>query len=388
MASDTILSSSLNGVMNSLNDKNKRALFIRNFSKFVDRQHEALYSNNPGNRIFMTDTKDRDWCYEMVNIQPEYIKGLIKKCDVFNSKWRVLSNPFNVLMTFFVKKGVESKDKQFTNCSLMYLTISLYSSLQFKYYNYPPNENCMEYTINNLSNKFLMKKYGILYKVLEHTAITCHEKYVKGLLAGEDIDIKDYIMNLRTRLNNFIKQISSEYYRNLENKKYLNREEDNLDAENFHATDNLSLEINKMVENTVNKFLSGDINPAIVRSIAKFVDISKVTLGQALNNIKDKETDKVKTLITDIIIISIKEGNISLSTIKMNFKKFLEVSLRTYSKSNLRDENILEMKKILDEFMMKHCDKYSDAEKRVATKISYRKAVYMYFVFIIHAYNK
>lgn len=371
-----------------LKDKTKRQKFIKKLFMFVDRQNEALYANNPGHRVYMSDERDRAIAYEISCTNEKRVKQAIRDCKVIDNNWQVLTNPFHILLSFFIREGVKLKDEQFTRTSIMFLTLSMYSSLQFKYFQYAPNENCMDYTINNLSNKFIIKKVGTLYRALEHTALTCHETYEKDLLRGNDIDIKNYVMNLRTRLNNFIKAIAKEYKFNLDNKKYLNKESDSMgesdEEENYRTTSNISLEINNLVNKTSNKFFSSRTDSRLVYFAARHTETSKITLTNAIDALRDNENKKVIKMINLIINLYLKEGNSNTIDSIKNTKLFLGTCLKTYSKSNLKDEELLELKKLLDEFMMKYCDKYSDTEKRLATKVSYRKALFIYMVLFIN----
>lgn len=348
---------------------------MRNITKFIDVNNETLYDIGPNYRLFIDD-KDRGYLFEITGITETELKNIFKTINDIDEKWTIIT-PFNILSTLMIRECVLSKKTKLSNLLIMHLTLSLYSSLQFKYFKYLPNRAAMEYTINNMTNKYLIKKYGVLYKALEHIAIKSHEKYEKDLIRGNDLDIKNYIMNLRTRLNNFMKIIASEYMINLSNKKYLNTSEDSRDEENYVETSNLSLKIEQYVLGISNKFYGSSINPKFVRIAASMCSVHAQTLDQSMNAIKIANNKDASLLIRYILKIYFNNSQNSLDSAKS--KRFMQYMLQIYSKSNIKDEDVIDMKKLLDHFLLNYCERYSNTE-REATKVSYRKATFVYFL--------
>ncbi|PTU25800.1 hypothetical protein DA469_21845 [Bacillus subtilis] len=313
-------------------------------------------------------------------MKKNYIGEIIKKVDMIKSSWKIVNNPFNILMAMIIRQYSIDKKEESLNNSLLYLTLSLYSSLHYKYFQYIPNENVMNYTINNLNNKFLFKQYGVVIKALFHTANKTLEKYEKDLKRGNDEDIVNFLMFLQTRLNNLMKNFTSEYMKNYKSKKYLNTEKDNTDEDNFYETDNVSLMISRLTSQTTNKFYSGDLNDKLIRVSSKFSDVSPITLKYALESIKKNEREKVESLIQSILQVYLIDGKNSYESIAS--QRFIAYCISIYSKSNTKDVNILRIKKLLDYFLKNNSNKYSETE-REATRISYRKAFYMYIVLFI-----
>ena len=62
--------------------------------------------------------------------------------------------------------------------------------------------------------------------------------------------------------------------------------------------------------------------------------------------------------------------------------KFFNYADELYKKSNTKDESIVRIKDILDKFLNNYCPIYIKTN-RIATKISFRRAIYLYFVLII-----
>jgi hypothetical protein len=366
----------------ALSDKANSRKFAETIKRYIDENNEVLYANSPLYRLYFKNEKDRKVVFDLIKIREDYIDEIIKKVDIIKSSWRITTEPFNIAMLLIIRQYDKAKDKSMMENSLLYLTLSFYSSLHFKYFKFLPNENIMNYTINNLNNKFLFKQYGVVIKALFHTAIKCHEKYRKDLLRGNDIDIVNYLMALKTRLNNLMKNFTNEYMKNSRDKNYLNTQKDSADEEDFYETDNVSLTIARLTEQANNKFYSSELNEKLLRVSSKFADVSPITLRQALESIKENEKDKVKTLIQSILQVYLIDGKNSFDSIAS--QKFIAYCISVYSKSNTKDANILRIKSLLDYFLKNNSNRYSETE-REATRVNYRKALYMYFVLFIQS---
>jgi hypothetical protein len=363
------------------NRENERKLLMY-VKGYIDANNEVLYANSPLYRLYFSNNEEREFIFKLTGIDKKYVEEVVAKASDIKSSWRNATEPFNVIMALIIREADLKRKHDLMKNSLLFLTLSLYSSLHYKYFNFLPNENIMNYTINNLSNKYLFKQYGVVIKALYHTAITSHKKYRTILIRGNDIDIANYIQNLKTRLNNLMKNFTSEYIKNMRNKKYLNTEKDNNDEENYYETDNVSLMISRLTSEVTNKFYSGELNDKLIRVSSKWADVSPITLKNALQNIRDKEKEKVNLLIQSILQVYLIDGKNSYESISS--QRFIAYCISIYSKSNTKDKNILTIKKLLDYFLKNNSNKYSETE-REATRVNYRKALYMYIVLFIQS---
>lgn len=377
----TVLKDSLSlKINNSFKDNSNIVKIQRTIKNYIDQNSEILYDSGPNLRLFFSD-EEREFVFDTTGIKSNEITELIKKIDDIDERWTIVT-PFNILITMMIRVSEMKKNTNLSNLMIMSLTLSLYSSLHFKYFKFLPNKQAMDYAINNMTNKYLIKKYGVLYKALEHIAMKNHETYASSLIKGNDIDIKNYIMNLRTRLNNFLKIITDEYLNSVRDKKYLNIESESRDEENYIETSNISLQMEKLVNLASNKFVSTNINSKFARVAANACTVHPGTLEMALRTLKENETYNVTDLIRRILKIYFLDKSNSFDSIKTN--RFLPYMLKIYSKSNIKDEDIASMKKLLDQFLLKYCNRYTDTE-REATRVSYRKALYIYMLLHVNA---
>lgn len=366
-------------IINKNLDKNKNQL-LNYIRTYIDKNSDVLYHNAPSRRLYFTDN-DKNVIFKVIGLEKKEIAKAIKENPYVDASWKVLTQPYfwGLLMSarYFL---VNNKEKEMQQV-LMYLTLSFYSSIQYK--NFPkflPNDNIMTYTINNLSNKFDIKKFGTVFELLYNTMMVNHNTYKNDFKVGDDLALKNYLMTLRTRINSKIQNITREYEKNRKSGNYFNSDEEDQDPENFRELDNASFEIRKLSDKITRVIVSSSVDDKILRISAESNKINKMILKTALQNIirnKTKDVDKLVILILQMYIIGTDNEP---KTIKST--KYIAECINAYSKSNTNDQVIIDMKKLLDEWLNDSSDMYLKTE-RVATKSSFRRAIFLYFVFMI-----
>ena len=359
-------------------DKNSPKL-INHIQSFIDRNSSVLTDSSVSQRLMFRED-DRMAVYDIIGVSNIDVMNVIKSCDFINENWKVLTNPFNLVMPLIIRYYEIKKKPKELRLALLFYSMYFYGILQTKYFPYIPNENAMRYTVNNLSNKYLLKKYKTVIRTLEAIATKMHETFQKRITIGSDIYIKDYVIALRSRISDSIKNVASEYYKNKESGNYLNLDKDNFEEEDYHMTDNVSMVIKNISDSASISAIAGGVNHKLAEASAKVCGVSVNVLRSALVNIIDQKNQEIRKLVTLILQVYLINGENDPRTI--NSSKFREFCLQLYIKSNTNDKDIIEIKKILDEWLIDCSPAYLKTE-RVATKNNFRKAVYLYFVFII-----
>jgi len=351
--------------------------------KFIDKNSEVLNHNIPSKRLYFSDEIDRLPIYNFCNITPKEIKDIVNSIPDVKSSWKLINDPFNILMLMVIRYYTVKNNRKMMEISLTYLILSLYSSLQYKSYRYPPNEAIMEYTFNRLSTKFYFKKYKTILNALLATGSGSHEKYANDLKKEDDTLLINYFVSLRSRLNNQMRMFANEYYKDYKEGNTMFNSSDSSDVEDFHENGNISSFIVGVADKVSLNFSINNLDVDSIKVASSLAKTDPVTLKNALLSIKEHETAVVKKLIILILQAYLKDTNNPINSV--GSKKFITYTISIYSKSNTKDVTVLEIKDILDSFLSKHSSKYSHTE-REATKGSYRKALFTYFVLIITNY--
>ena len=112
----------------------------------------------------------------------------------------------------------------------MYLAVNFYSSLHRKYFpTGSAKAQVMNYTIENLTLKFDIKRLGSLKKVLIKIGENLHTSQVKNLMSDDDNLIIKYPTDMRSRLNSMVKRVRNEFEKNYKSGKYINTDNGEID---------------------------------------------------------------------------------------------------------------------------------------------------------------
>lgn len=254
--------------------------FIQDFMKF---NIQALTGDGFSTRIVFGNSKNE----ELLNIY-----GLDKReWNAFANNHETLKygenikNPVNnLLLLHYIYSG----DLRY----LKFLAIKLYTSRYYKAFPKFMDEAKMKATINSLSQKFFIKKYGTLDKSLDATIRTYLNTYSDRFKRMTDDDIIYLINAIATRVDIFVKNVQRKYYNN--NERFY-EDKEILDRENLRTTTNDTLVFEGVVQKTVHdEMINGYDNHTLVQ--AKGVPFKNVFMDI---NKKDKET--LNILIKDIM---------------------------------------------------------------------------------------
>ena len=364
------------------NNSNATKQLISHIRKIIDRHSESLYKSGPFDRIYL---KEEDLLYvnKTFNISNKEIKDYISEISFIKSNWNALNNPFAFLMLSVMRHYYLDKKENERKLALFFLAIHYYAITHVRLFKFIQKET-MEYTINNLSNKHDLKMYGTIFKALEKKLETFHKTYEYLLKSDDDKKLVDYLMNLNTRIFQWLRGILNEYVKNKNSGKYFNSAADNPDPEDFRETSNLSMDISRIVDNITMKITTNPTIFDLCEKSSKINQISTVALMDTLNQIKKNEDTRIKELIFNIFQLFLIDGKYSMRDISS--QKFLNYCLLLYNKSNTTNTAVIRVKKILDEWLLEYSERYSRTE-RMATKINFRKSMFMYYIFAIQYFN-
>lgn len=364
-------------------DKANIKKFENIIASFIDRNHESLSAIGPTKIILFTDY-EKNFIYELIGVTPKQVKDAKNKSKDIKNEGRNMADPFKCLMTMIVRYFSLKGMAETTRLAVFYVGCALYPSLFTKYWRYPPNEQVMEYTINNLSNKYKIKQLGNLMAALDDLAYGAYALHKEKIEAGLDTGVVLFILSIQARMNSFLKQISNEWYKNYQSGKYLESEFESTDDDNFREAESSMHVINQIVDKISLKLVIEGPPMKIVTLAAKNNQVSVNELRNYLNlMIVNDNIDEIKKVIESILVLFLyDEHNTSRD---INSDKFLIYCLDTYKRSNTTNKNIVEIKEILDTWLDR-LDIYKKTQ-RTATINSFRRALYMFFVMTIQYYN-
>lgn len=345
-------------------------------SDFLDRNNEKLTTIGPTYKIIFS-VYDMEKVFDALELTSHKIKEVIDSTPYLRNQKIITLTPYNVIMPLIIRYFRLKKDEDMAKTMLIYLTMSFYPLLHHKYFPYGLNENVMNYTINNLSNKFKIKQLGTIYHTLIDMAIVSDKNYSDALLRANDKDIVDYNLSLKTRMNMMLRKISIEFYKNKKNNLYLNTDTDSFEEDNYHEADNNTFLIDRITNNVTLKLMVDGPNSNLIKLSANYCQVSVNELRNYLNTmINTDNREEMKIIIESILFLFLFDSQNTSKDINSN--RFLIYCLEIYKKSNTTDKNIIKIKKVLDSWL-ERLGTYKKTQ-RLATINNFRKALFTFFV--------
>lgn len=381
MITSVILANIYPKVEQAFTSKETQRKFSAIVASYVDRNVNRLSTAGPSKRTLFSDM-ERNKVYDLINFDPKTCKAIVKHSNYIKASWKIVNDPFNLVMMMILRYAKLNQLDQINQLAVTYLTLSMYPSLHYKYFKFEPNEAIMQYTINNLSNKFKVKQVGNILQALVDTTALADKTYDKNIRHANDKELTDYINAYKTRLNSLIKKIRDAFEKDYRSGNYMNTERDNEDENDFKTSDSNSLLIQRIVDQVVLKLSVNGPDSRIVDISAKMNQVSvnetRNTLNQLTQN-KD-ESINIRALCESILYLYLFNGENHVND--LNGSKFLTFCLAVYKKSNTNDENVIKVKSILDTWIEKYSETYRKTQ-RVATLNNFRRALYTFFVFTL-----
>lgn len=381
MITSVILANIYPKVEQAFTSKETQRKFSAIVASYVDRNVNRLSAAGPSKRTLFSDM-ERNKVYDLIDFDPKICKAIVKQSNYIKASWKIVNDPFNLVMMMILRYAKLNKLDQINQLAVTYLTLSMYPSLHYKYFKFEPNEAIMQYTINNLSNKFKVKQVGNILQALVDTTALADKTYDKNIRHANDKELTDYINAYKTRLNSLIKKIRDAFEKDYRSGNYMNTERDNEDENDFKTSDSNSLLIQRIVDQVVLKLSVNGPDSRIVDISAKMNQVSvnetRNTLNQLTQN-KD-ESVNIRALCESILYLYLFNGENHVND--LNGSKFLTFCLAVYKKSNTNDENVIKVKSILDTWIEKYSETYRKTQ-RVATLNNFRRALYTFFVFTL-----
>lgn len=381
-------------IKKALDDKNNVKAIETHIKNYLGQNSEILSDTSLWQCPSFSRSEDQEVIFIRSGITRAQVKSCLERTSNKDVKtgWKMFSNEMYLACTMIIRAFVKKNDMNMANLVQMFFSLWIYSNLHGrKYWEFGCKKEVMDYTISTLSNKYDIKRMGSLIVVLKKIGEMNLQNSKSRLVSQDDDNIFVYARDLRTRLNGFLKNIAQEYYKNYEQGNYLNVDkDDHLDDEGDEYKMERSSDSGKIfsaAESFEIWFMTNKINEKIARIIANLTpEISPAKLISILNSIKADNSGRIKNIIVGMLGTLIAEQN-DASLRGIHSKEFPIFCIRILSKSNSKNELIVNMKISLDSLLKEYCDTFRTT-KREASKINYRKAVIMYFAMALQLQRK
>lgn len=263
---------------------------IKYIEEFISDNIEGLTSKSFVQSVIFGGDRKHD-LLNIYNFDERDFKSF-KRGNKYLTKSEENKDPLNSLLLF---SYFAHDDKEEAKRFLIFLMIKFYSSKYKKYFKYGVVEERMEYTIQNLSQRYDIKKHGTLLKVFRKKLETMLNKYGKEFKRMNDGDVYDngILTHFSTRVNLMVRPLANnEYY---ENEKVMWKDEEIRDRDNQRLTSNVSVEFDTIKNNITTKAIKFGMDDKTLNQIngGKF--------RKDFQNMYDNDAKKIAYLYTLMI---------------------------------------------------------------------------------------
>lgn len=362
-------------------------------SSFITDRHKELFKTAPLDRLYYRES-DVTKMFEAVDIDKKMVKDAISNTyygPQSNFNPRAAKDELTVLMLTIIRYFLLKKDSKSLDISMIYLAFSgkFYPSIH--YMSFPkvvPQDYVMEYVINNmLNNKFVLKSKGNLFAAIMSICQTWAKTYEKRFISYSDEDVVYLIGQLHSRIRSFMINIAKAYYKAYENKDYVVYNSDNEDPKtnggDYHLASSDSFKAEKVIQRTMSFIVASGADYKLCKlssnSTVKTEELKSI-IESILN---DKDNIILVRKVISILVYTYFEQSKDKNVLTMNF-----ITYSITPKPNTKDEHILELKEIIDNWLNSGSALYRKRKHRLASKNNYNKAILMYLAMCIYQANK
>lgn len=363
--------------------------FKQLIGNYMDKHNEALHTSGPVNLIPFGDI-DKAHYFDLFKITPKEVQKLIKDVTTKlsnKSDFKLLTNnPIFWVFYCCIRYYTLKKDQKGLNSALAIYALSVYPSVFHLFFKYGANEAVMQYTMDNLTEKYIMKRGGHVFGGLFISIQHSYEFLKPYMNDSSDKEIIRFIQRIHNDQKSMIKNICDQYMKNyqLGNRVKLTKdsyEEIQLDVD----SENNTTIVENISANIVNQLLTNGLD---MKRVSQAKDLAGIGMSDCrfyLSKIvTNKYSDDIKAFIQAVLFIYLYDMHKNRNDI--NSSAFLLYAADLFKKTNSNNENINTIKNTLNKWAEE--SGVHSKFKREASRINYKKAIFWYFILSIQYYNQ
>ena len=289
-----------------------------------------------------------------------------------------------MLFYFVIRYFTMKNDSKNLNTALAIYTLCNYPVMFHKYFPNGVMEPYMQYTIDNMTEKFIIKKSNHIFGTLTYSIQSSWKFHEKDFSRGADQDVIRFIQRIRNDQNSLLKKIANAYQTNYKKGLFVTTQvdayDDNINVDNVNNTNKVETLSNKIVLS----MLTNGVDLRIADFASNAAQVSKLDLRNYISLIiNEKESETMKEFISSILFLYLYTDSHEPDEIRS--KEFIGYALQLFKKTNSKDKNVTNIKTTLDKWGTSSgiYRKFS----RSATRVDYTKAIFMYFILSIQMYG-
>ena len=359
-------------------------------NKFFQARSSEVYDTIPQTRILFTAEDTKNY-FLSLDISPKDVENILSKTYYWNMNFnpRCMKVPLVPTQMMVIRYFLKNNNRNQAEISAIYLAFSgnFYPSIHSQKFIYPPKRHILEYVVNNvLTQKFDLKREGTVFGAIRSICQTWLDTYEDKLINddADDEDIADIVQQLHGRIKSFLGNIVAKFKEVYQNSDaYLSYDNDSYEQDTFRVAENDSLKAESYVENTMNNITTHAVNLKICK-MCKDSNVKTDEIKSIIEGIQDDPQNLIE--IKELLRIIVSEYMANSENKSITGTEFITKSITP--KPNTKNPNIIREKEIIEGWLDENSPNYRKRKSRLATKISYFKAILKYYVLMISISNK
>lgn len=356
-------------------------------SNYINRNITKLTTSGPVYLIPFTDN-DKAQYYTLFGITEKQLKTTMKEHTktLGSSKFLLLNrNPIFSLFYFVIRYFTLHPDKKSLNSALSIYALSAYPSIYTKYFPNGVIEPVMKYTIDNMTDKFLIKKTNHVFGALVESIQNSYKFLKPYMKEGNDKEVIRFIQRIRNDHNSMFKKIANIYMENYKNGNAVVTTNTMYDDDTpiIDELSNASTEVQNAVLKVYMPIITNGVDIVRAEASAKMAGVGISDCRFFLTELMtEKNVDELQKMIESILFLYIYEDKKRIRDVRSQY--FLAWAASLFKKTNSKNDNIERINSILNQW-----SKESGVDKkysRIASRINYKKAIFFYIILSIQKY--
>ena len=351
----------------------------KDISRFVDQNGEILLTMDFSQRFSFSDS-DRDVLYRAIGITLQEATTAVAQTKIHKSN-KIQSNPFYLMSVLAARYYLKNKDEARAKMVIMYMSLNMYTSIHKGEFKFNANKEIMDYTLSHLSADFIITKVNSVYEFIMDNTITVVDTYKSRIISGEDTDLVWVVDATWTRLKQKMIRLARYYYNNHKSGHYLNTDSESYTDTEYIEMDNDSFFVDRLTNKVYIKLINHQFDSRLLKYSITKSDTSYQKLKNLIDDIIDDPDTRVKKVISTMIeYYLMTSGKPAEFIARGDFIAYMQTSYGT----NSPNEKLIFIKDTIDEWLTENMSKYGRQNFGKTARQSYRKSLYMFFVFLIN----
>lgn len=359
--------------------------------KFLD-EHTAQLSTSGPVHMFTFGEKETKFLYELFGLTPEKVLELYNtmvdvafygKISKFITGW-IRNAPHKLLIAAILIDALQNGYDDIVTCCEYIWAFCEYPIIYRMFWKTGVKEDVMNYTVEHLGTKYKIKKEKNIQGLLKYDTHSSVVKHTDRLKTGADNEYTDFMYRVRNQMKATFKNIAIAYYANDKEDASQHSKSSQFDDGSMADQDGHGTNIAQVVDFTVSKFSTGEVNNALARVAADGSQVDKDNLIGYINQIHATKNNKVNRLVENVITVYFNKNPTNTS---VGSSEFLNFGLALYrSIGTSKDPMYQEIKSILN-FWIYDIINIKQFYQREGTWINYTRAIFNYMMLMINYYN-